>query len=151
MILTCGQIHGRIGVKEIIGFEFEADVFHRHHREIFRLADMGVTIGVPQHKIGIFDIPVLLGIHRQTVALVLIRIVTRAITFSRIIRRYPDMIGSKPGTLANIAIGLRQHHRIVFCHQLVTGMIANRVGFVGVDDFPETPALAVRFPSRLLL
>ena len=63
-----GQIHCRVGSKEVIRFQHKARVFHRHDRKVFRPANIADTEAVPNHDVLIFNRPVLLHPLRQAIA-----------------------------------------------------------------------------------
>jgi hypothetical protein len=54
-----GKIHRGVLRKEAVGLQREADVFDRHHREIFRPANVRRTKSVPDDDVLIFYYAVL--------------------------------------------------------------------------------------------
>ncbi len=146
------QVAGGIAGEEAHRLQREAGIFHRHHRKILGLADMGMAEGVPDHDVGVVDAAVLLDVARQAVVAGMhIGIVAAGVFLGRIIRRDPDMPGGKAAAAAHEAALLRQHQRARIDDQLVGRRSADRVRHVRVGDLPEPPGLAIGDTRRVAL
>ena len=73
------QVHRRVAVEEVVRHQFEADVLHRHDREVLGLAGVGMPQGVPEHHVGVGDRPVLPHVVMHAVAPVLVDVLAAAV------------------------------------------------------------------------